>query len=140
VLSAADPKENRPDERRVDNILTSAIERYTEIHRPVLMRGIGSHGGLWISSNTGAELSYDGAARVISATTKSTIGVDVSPHLFRAAASSTAATHDGSNPHLGSALLNHTDARVTEEHYNRATLLSATQSLANTLRPYRRTE
>ena len=32
-------------------------------------------------------------------------------------------------PHLASALLNHTDARVTEEHYNRASSVSATNFL-----------
>lgn len=138
VLSAADTKENRPDERRIDDILAPAIERYLEIHRPLLMKGIAAHAGLWVASNTGAPLSYSGAEWIMSSTTKSTIGVDVSPHLFRAAGSSTAATHDGSNPHLGSALLNHTDARVTEDHYNRATALSAAKALADVLQPYRR--
>jgi hypothetical protein len=31
----------------------------------------------------------------------------------------------GSTPHLASALLNHTDPRVTEEHYNRASSISS---------------
>ena len=51
--------------------------------------------------------------------------MDVSPHLFRAAAASTAAVYGGNHPHLASALLNHRDPRVTEEHYNRAVSLSA---------------
>jgi len=140
VLSAAHTKENRPDERRIDDILTPAIERYLEIHRPVLMRGNASHSGLWISSNTGAPLSYSGAAKVISATTKSTIGVDVSPHLFRTAGASTAATYGGSTPHLASALLDHTHSRVTEAHYNRATTTTAAQALADVLRLYQRTK
>jgi integrase len=138
VLSAADTKENRSDERRIDDILVPAVQRYLEIHRPVLMRGIAPHAGLWVSSNTGSPLSYSGAEKVISSTTTSTIGIDVSPHLFRAAGASTAATHGGSNPHLASALLNHTDPRVTEAHYNLATTLSAGQAFAEIARQYRR--
>jgi integrase len=56
------------------------------------------------------------------------LGVDVSPHLFRTAAASTAATYGGNTPHLASALLNHTDPRVTEEHYNRGTSVSAARA------------
>jgi hypothetical protein len=33
--------------------------------------------------------------------------------------------YGGNTPHLASALLNHTDPRVTEEHYNRASAMSA---------------
>jgi len=62
---------------------------------------------------------------LISKITFETLGVDVSPHLFRTAAASTAAIYGGKTPHLASALLNHTDPRVTEEHYNRASTMSA---------------
>src|ERR1700678_576850 len=140
VLSAADTKENRPDERRIDASMAPAIERYLEVHRPVLMNGTSPHAGLWVSSNTGAPLRYSGVEKTISATTKSTIGVDVSPHMFRTAGASTAATYGGSNPHLGSALLDHTDRRTTQGHYNFATTLSAGQAFAEVLEPYRRTE
>jgi hypothetical protein len=33
-------------------------------------------------------------------------------------------------PHLASALLQHTDPRVTEKHYNRATTLQAAEAFA----------
>jgi hypothetical protein len=42
-------------------------------------------------------MSYDGVERAIKSTTLSTVGVDVSPHLFRTAAASTAAMHCGKN-------------------------------------------
>jgi len=67
---------------------------------------------------------------LISKVTLETLGVNVSPHLFRTAAASTAATYGGSIPHLASAILNHTDPRVTEEHYNRASSLSASKVYA----------
>jgi integrase len=64
---------------------------------------------------------------LISKLTLETIGVDVSPHLFRTAAASTAAAYGGKTPHLASAVLNHTDPRVTEQHYNRATSIAASR-------------
>jgi integrase len=63
-----------------------------------------------------------------------TVGVNVSPHLFRTAAASTAAVYAGNTPHLASALLNHSDPAVTEEHYNRASTLSAALAYAALIR------
>jgi integrase len=62
---------------------------------------------------------------LIAKITLETLGVDVSPHLFRTAAASTAAAYGGNTPHLASAVFHHTDPRVTEEHYNRASAMSA---------------
>jgi integrase len=67
---------------------------------------------------------------LVSKVTLETLNVDVSPHLFRTAAASTAAAYGGGTPHLASAILNHTDPRVTEEHYNRASSLSASKIYA----------
>jgi hypothetical protein len=41
------------------------------------------------------------------------------------AAATTAAYRAGAEPHLGSALLQHTDSRVTEAHYIRASSIQA---------------
>ena len=59
--------------------------------------------------------------------TLQTLGVDVSPHLFRTAAASTAPAYGTDTPHLASALLNHTDPRVTEDHHNRASSMNASR-------------
>ena len=74
-----------------------------------------------------SDFSVHTVGRVISRTTLATVGIDVSPQLFPAAAS-TAAVYAGSTPHLASALLHHTDPAVTDEHYNRASTLSAIQA------------
>src|SRR5258707_1876547 len=44
------------------------------------------------------------------------------------------AVYGGSTPYLASAVLDHTDPRVTEEHYNRATSMSAAQSYATLIK------
>jgi hypothetical protein len=54
----------------------------------------------------------------------------MSPHLFRTAGASTAAIYGRNYPHLATALLNHRDPRVNEEHYNRAMGLSAGEDYA----------
>jgi integrase len=75
---------------------------------------------------------------LVSKITFETLGVDVSPHLFRTAAASTAAAYGGNTPHLASALLNHTDPRVTEEHYNRASSVSASKIYADIINSFLR--
>jgi integrase len=75
---------------------------------------------------------------LVSKVTLETLGVDVSPHLFRTAAASTAAAYGGSTPHLASAILAHTDPRVTEEHYNRASSASASKIYADIIKGYLR--
>jgi hypothetical protein len=72
-------------------------------------------------------------------TTLATVGVAVSPHLFRMAAASSAAIHAGANPYLGSAILHHSDPSVTNNHYNRATSLRAAESFRQIVRRYEKT-
>ena len=134
VLAASETKEKRADERPIDDMLKPNIERYLANYRPVLARTDNPPSILWLSSNDGTPMSYDGVERVIKATTFATVGVDVSPHLFRTSAASTAATHGGDNLHLGSALLDHTHRRVTDERYNRASSLSAAEKLRQLVR------
>jgi integrase len=84
-------------------------------------------------------MSDRGIRDVISTTTLATAGVDVSPHLFRTSAASTAAIRGGENPYLGSALLHHTHPSVTNAHYNRATSFSAGENFRQIVRQYEKT-
>jgi integrase len=139
VLTASDTKEKRPDERPVDPTLISWIARYLNVHRPVLARKDGNSAYLWLSSNNGSAMTYEAVERVIKQTTLATVDVDVSPHLFRTSAVSTCAIHAGDQPHLGSALMHHTDPRVNEEHYNHAPSASAAQKYAGLIKTLRKT-
>ena len=137
VLSASETKEKRPDERPINELLTPAIDRYLGQYRPVLARAGNSSSALWLCCNNGAPIKDRRNLReVISATTLATVGVAVSPHLFRSCAASTAAIHGGDNPHLASALLHHTHPSVTNAHYNRATSLSAAEGFRQIVRRY----
>jgi integrase len=125
ALSATETKEGRPDERRIDDAIAAALSKYLIQYRLVLAREDRQSGALWLSSNDGRPITYNTVADLIERTTRTAIGVGVSPHMFRTAAASSAAVHAGYNPHLGSAVLHHRDKRVTEKHYNRASGLSA---------------
>ncbi len=115
-LPADVTKTGRRDERPVPEFLNDDISLYLRQARPVLLRGSMTN-ALWISAKTSGSMHPLHLSRLISQLTHETLGVAVSPHLFRTAAASTAAACCGRTPHLASALLNHTDPRVTEEHY-----------------------
>jgi integrase len=136
-IPSEDTKSHRVDERQVPEFVTDAVNSYITTHRPVLCRGDAEQLALWVSSTTGRRLTTKNLGTLISKITRETIGVDVSPHLFRTAAASTAAVYGGHHAHLASALLTHRDPRVTEEHYNRAMSLSAGEEYASIARFYR---
>jgi site-specific recombinase XerD len=135
-ISAENTRSHRMDERQVPQFVTDIVNKYIETHRPVLCRGI-DHSALWVSSTTGKQMTTKNLATLISKLTRETLGVDVSPHLFRTAGASTAAIYGGNLPHLASALLGHRDTRVTEEHYNLSTGLSAGEEYASIAKSYR---
>jgi integrase len=137
VLTAAETKEKRPDERPVPEELTDPIKRYVEICRPILARGNTASNALWMAMD-GKPMSSASVSETISETTGTTVGVKISPHLFRTAAVTTLATRAGDNPHAGSALLHHQGGPVTQENYNRASCVSAGKSLRDVNQCYRR--
>ena len=135
VLSAAETKENRADERRINEMLMPFLDRYLDHYRPVLIRPESPPRALWLSKH-GARIADKYVTTLIGATTLATVGVRVSPHLFRTSAASAAAVYGGDNPYLGSAVLHNADPRVTLEHYNRATSLTAAESFRQLIRLY----
>jgi len=73
---------------------------------------------------------------IITQATEQTIGIGISPHLFRTADATTAAEARGDMPHLASALLGHKHPQITEEHYNRSSSLSASKRYAEIVQRY----
>ncbi len=135
ILGAGETKEKRPDERRLDDMLAPPLERYFSKYRGVLAQESDSN-ALWLSSADGQPMTYSAVAAAVKTTTLTAIGVGVSSHLFRTAAASSAAVHAGHNPYLASALLHHRDPRVTDEHYNRASSLSAGEDFRAVVQGY----
>jgi integrase len=127
TLPGNSTKTRRPDDRPIRKLLNRAIEAYLNDARPILIGSRPSTQALWISSTTSRPMTATNLGALVSKLTLQTLGVDVSPHLFRGAAASTAAAYGTDTPHLASAVLNHTDPRVTEEHYNRASSINASK-------------
>jgi integrase len=134
VLSATETKESRADERRIDDLIAPAVETYLSVHRPLLEDKNTKSNDLWLSSQNGKPMTYHAVADAVTRSVGGATGVAVSPHMFRTAAASSAALHAEQTPHLASALLHHRDKRVTEEHYNRASSLSAANDFGRLIR------
>ena len=116
ALEAQETKETRPDERPVDPLLTPYIRSYLETHRPVFNC---PSKALW-AGRYGKSLGYSAVERIITETTRQTLGVAISPHLFRSCGASTSYMLCRDMPDLASALLNHRSRKTTQAHYNRA--------------------
>jgi integrase len=69
----------------------------------------------------------------IRSTTLTALGVEVGPHMFRTAAATDSAARAPHLRGLATALLQHRDQRVTEDHYNRATAHQAARAYAEVL-------
>ncbi len=130
ALPRSSTKSHRPDERRVPKSLNPVIDMYLNQSRPILLKSSVPTNFLWISSTTGRRMTKKNLGTLISKITHQTLGVDVSPHLFRTAGATTAAMYGGNTPHLATALLGHTDPRVTEEDYTRTTSINAAKTYA----------
>jgi integrase len=137
VLTAAETKEKREDERPVPEEFTNSVERYLKFYRPILAKGNDAGSALWVAIN-GKAMSYASMGELITEVTKMTLGINVNPHLFRSAGVTTLATRAGDKPHAGSALLHHRPGPVTQENYNLASCVSAGKSLRAVNQRYRR--
>ena len=137
-IPSDDTKSHHVDQRKVPAFITDVVNRYLEVHRPVLCRGRRDQTAVWISSTTGKKFTTKNLGTLISKITRETVGVEVSPHLFRTAGASTAAIYGGEHPNLASALLNHRDRRIVEEHYDRSMGMTAGEEYGNIARLYRR--
>ncbi len=123
------------EERPVPEFLNHAIDLYLKQARPMLIGTHSPSNALWISSTTGQRYTSKNLGTSISKITLRTVGVDVSPHLFRTAGATTAAMYGGDNPYLASAFLGYTDSRVTE-NYIRATTVNAAKEWGTIVRQY----
>ena len=82
-------------------------------------------------------MSYLGVEGTVTRAAVITTGIAVSPHLFRSSAATTAAIHAEASPHLASAILDHRDVVTTQQHYNRASSLTAGKAYLALAETYR---
>ena len=121
ILEAAETKSGRPDERPVPEVLTGSIDRWLRNWRTLFRR---PDDAFWPSTK-GGSLAYTYVGHIITETTRRELGVAVNPHLFRDCAVFTVATAAGDRMGIASGLLQHTDPRTTEKHYNKGATIGA---------------
>lgn len=132
------------DERKLPEILQNRVDLYLRCARPALLRlarawpsqknDEETHqptGALWIDSNLGRPMSYSGVEEAVAEATRQIFGFALRPHMFRSCAATNAYVMAGDNPNLACALLQHTDQRVTQKHYNKATNAQAAMMYAS---------
>jgi len=121
ILEADETKSGRPDERPVPEIVTAHIDHWLERWHPLFLEP----GDAFWPSTKGGPLAYTYVGQIITETTLRELGVAVSPHLFRDCAVHTVAIAAGDRMGVASGLLQHTDQRTTEKHYNKGASLGA---------------
>jgi integrase len=125
----------RPEERPVATWLNPYIDLYLKEARPVLLTGAQNDtNALWISSTTRGPMTGRKVGSLITQITQETLGIAISPHLFRTADATTAADAQSEMPYLASALLGHTNPRITDEHYKRNSSLNVQSDYAQFIR------
>ncbi|MGF7163035.1 integrase [Rhodoligotrophos appendicifer] len=126
VLNASETKNGRPDERIVPTLIAPQIDRWIAYWRNLFLN---PGDAMWASVKGGA-LAYTYVGEIITQVTKERLGKAVNPHLFRDCAVHTIADLAGTKMGLASALLQHTDPRVTEKHYNKGSRRHASAHFA----------
>jgi site-specific recombinase XerD len=136
TLPPSSTKSRRPDERPVAVWLNAYIDLYVNDSRPFLLGQTPYTNALWLSSTTGRPMTKKKVGSLISQITFETLGVALSPHLFRTSGATVAAVESRNLPHLASALLGHIDPRATEEHYDRASSFEAARIYAEIIQKH----
>ena len=132
MLDVAETKSGRPDERPVPEILTLHIDRWLERWRPLFLES----GDAFWPSTKGRVLAYTYVGQIITETTLRELAVGISPHLFRDCAVFTVATVAGDRMGIASGLLQHTDSRTIEKHYNKGAMIAASRRYQQILHPF----
>lgn len=129
ISARATKTKQRPEERPVAIWLTPYIELYLEDARPIILN-LSQKGTnrLWVSS--GGPMSARDLGKLITQITQETLGIAISPHLFRTAGATTAADGQSDMQYFASALLGHTNPKIADEHYKRNSSLNVQNDYA----------
>ncbi len=139
-FTARETKQKREISFNLPPTLVTALQRYLQVYRPVLLE-LGPHQGkagkvLWVGAD-GDRLNAGGIYRATTEYTKAKLGYAVSPHRFRDSAATTIATEDPAHVRDILAVLGHASLATSERHYNQAGTIEASQAYHKALRKLR---
>ena len=129
-------KSHRVFECGVPEKLTAHLNRYIELHRPILLqcsrRSLAPTSALWISKQ-GTHMTASAVAFQITARTREEFGKPINLHKFRSIYATDTATltpADAASIQLG---LGHASRKVSEEYYNLAQMTDAGRRYDDTI-------
>jgi integrase/recombinase XerD len=151
LFGAHETKTHVRYEGRVPSTLAPRLERYLDVHRPVLLRGkdvldrannmplsgkeTSIHlevDAVWVSK-VGTQIEKAVLSERIVRHTKAAFGRSVSPHLFRDCAATSIALDNPKHVGDASLVLGHVGHSMTEKHYIHAQSLEASRRHATTI-------
>jgi integrase/recombinase XerD len=125
VLTPDMTKNGRPWETPVPDGLDPVLRHYiTEVRPWLIARSSAPHPRLWVG-RLGKPLAYRTIINTIPAVTGRLLGVKVSPHLFRDAATTTLTRLSPDDTRLIRPMLAHSSDAIAERHYNHAKSIEA---------------
>ncbi|MFD1344557.1 tyrosine-type recombinase/integrase [Litorisediminicola beolgyonensis] len=131
ALDAAMTKTGVPWETEVPRQIAPLLRRYVEEVRPTLLgRAAEPHDHLWVTRD-GRPLQGPSMSVAITRLTERLLSKKVSPHLFRDAAATTLARVSSKDVKLVAPLLQHSNPRTAERHYNHARNLEVCRDYAS---------
>lgn len=135
-IPGEETKTGRPLETFVPEDLCSWFSIYLEQYRPRLLSGRQSD-YVWVHT-TGHAYQPGALSQRISKLTARTLGVAISPHLFRDCAATTIATDDPEHVLTIAPFLGHANLRTAEDHYIHAQGLEANRRMQDCIKNLRR--
>jgi integrase/recombinase XerD len=118
------------------------LQRYLEVHRPVLLARGDRHTGapvtaLWVSKH-GTHMGYAAIGHQVRQRTAAAFGKSLSPHLFRDSVATAIAISAPEHVGIILPILGHTTLTTSERHYNQAGTLEAGRRYGRTIAALRR--
>jgi integrase/recombinase XerD len=101
--------------------LTIWLEPYLQDHRPILLRGRTSK-MLWVSTR-GSDMTERAIYQEVVTATRVSLGIAISPHLFRDCAATTIAMDAPADVEIVARILGHRTLKTGERHYIQARML-----------------
>ena len=137
ALDGSETKNHQSYASRLHPCLTPFVERYLHHYRPFLL-GPADADHVWISWG-GRGMSHHTVHHIVVTRTQAAFGRSLSPHLFRDCAVTSLGEENPEHVWIGMHLLQHTDPRTTEQHYDRALSTKALRQYQTTLGEQRKT-
>jgi|SRR5271165_3408297 len=120
-FSAASMKTHTPYEARLPKDLTSQLDFYIKVARPVLLARSNKPDARWLWLGAeGLPMTAKSLSRRVAQLTEEHLGRRMSAHLFRDASATAVTLRDGANVGIVASVLGHSTEKTAERYYNQA--------------------